>query len=86
MIYYPGKGFKYVTIMNLRITLNKIKYLLYPNYFSEEDITFLYPDMKTVLIGKFRNGVMIQAKASRITSERCHNGIKEIKVAKPKMN
>ena len=42
--------------------------------------------MKTVLMGKFRDGVMIEAKASRIIAERCHNGIKEIKMDKPKTN
>ena len=40
--------------------------------------------MKTVLIGSFENGIMKGAKQSKIISERCHNGMKEIKVAKPK--
>ena len=45
---------------------------------------FLYPDMETVLIGRFKNNAMIAASPSRIIAERCHKGIKEIRVAKPK--
>ena len=40
--------------------------------------------METILIGQFEKGVMIAAKPSKILKERCHKGIKEIKVAKPK--
>ena len=40
--------------------------------------------MKTVLVGKFRNGVMIRAKPSKIIAERCNNGMKEIIVSQPK--
>ena len=40
--------------------------------------------METVLVGRFENGTMIAAKLSKIIGERCHRGIKEIKVAKPK--
>ena len=40
--------------------------------------------MKTALKGHFENGVMIGARKSKIIGERCHKGIKEIKVAKPK--
>ena len=47
---------------------------------------FVYPDMVTVLIGSFENGTMIAAKSSKIVEERCHNGVKEIKIAKPKEN
>ena len=48
------------------------------------EIAFLYPDMKTVLFGQFENGTMIAAKESRVIAERCHQGMKEIKVARPK--
>ena len=51
-----------------------------------DDIVFVYPDMKTVLFGRFQNGEMISAKASKITAERCNKGIKEIRVATPKEN
>ena len=44
----------------------------------------MYPDMKTVLVGRFENGIMVSAKSSKIIRERCHKGIKEIKVANPK--
>ena len=45
-----------------------------------DDIVFVYPDMKTVLAGRFQNGEMVSAKASKITAERCNKGIKEIRV------
>ena len=40
--------------------------------------------METVLIGRFENGTMVAAKPSKVIAERCHRGIKEIRVAKPK--
>ena len=50
------------------------------------DIVYVYPDMKTVFVGKFEDGRMVSAKRSKILKERCHAGMKEIKVAKPKPN
>ena len=41
--------------------------------------------MKTVLVGQFEDDTMISAKSSKIVQERCNQGIKEIKVAKPKI-
>ena len=38
--------------------------------------------MKTVFVGQFQNGKMVAGKPSKIIGERCHRGIKEIKVAK----
>ena len=52
--------------------------------FLEEDITFIYPDMSTVLKGKFKDGVMIEARRSKVIAERCNDGIKEILVSSPK--
>ena len=40
--------------------------------------------METVLVGRFEKGQMIAAKQSKIVSERCHRGIKEIRTAKLK--
>ena len=40
--------------------------------------------MQTVLIGNFEKGKMISARPSKIISERCNNGIKEILVETPK--
>ena len=42
--------------------------------------------METVLVGKFNDGIMVAAKPSKILAERCHKGIKEIRVAKPKID
>ena len=42
--------------------------------------------MKTVLVGNFVGAKMVAAKSSKIISERCNNGIKEIKVAKLKLD
>ena len=40
--------------------------------------------MKTAIIGTFVDGVMIQGRASKVIAERCNDGIKEIKVDRPK--
>ena len=40
--------------------------------------------MKTVLVGQFRGGVMVEARPAKIIAERCNDGIKEIKVSTPK--
>ena len=40
--------------------------------------------METVLVGQFERGQMVAAKQSKIVSERCNRGIKEIRIAKPK--
>ena len=40
--------------------------------------------METALVGRFANGVIIKARPTKILKERCHKGVKEIKVAKPK--
>ena len=50
-----------------------------------DNIVFLYPDMETVLIGRFENETMVAAKPSKVLAERCHQGIKEIRVARPKV-
>jgi hypothetical protein len=42
--------------------------------------------MKKVFVGKFEDGRMVSAKRSKIFKERCHKGLKQIKVAKPKPN
>ena len=39
--------------------------------------------MKTVIIGKFKDGILVEGRSSKIIAERCKNGMKEIKVAKP---
>ena len=51
--------------------------------FSEENITYIYPDMRTVLIGKFKDGVMIEGRPAKILAERCNDGLKEIRLSKP---
>ena len=42
--------------------------------------------METVLIGLFKDGIMIQGKQAKIVAERCNDGIKEIKVSTPLPN
>ena len=56
------------------------------DFYLGDNIVFVYPDMETVLVGLFRDGKLIAGKPSKIIGERCHNGIKEIKVARPKYN
>ena len=53
---------------------------------TEGDITFIYPDMKTALTGKFKNGVMVEGSPAKIVAERCNDGLKEIRISAPKLN
>ena len=53
---------------------------------TEGDITFIYPDMKTALTGKFKNGVMVEGRPAKIIAERCNDGLKEILISTPKVN
>jgi len=48
------------------------------------DMVFIYPDMKTVLVGQFKDGIMIRSRPAKIIAERCNDGIKEIKISKIK--
>jgi hypothetical protein len=56
------------------------------NFLIGDNIAFIYPDFETALIGEFVNKVMISAKPTKIVAERCKDGIKELKFAKPKKN
>ena len=38
--------------------------------------------MRTALVGKFDEGIMIEARSARVIAERCNDGIKEIKLSK----
>ena len=40
--------------------------------------------MKTVLTGKFEDGVLKEGRQSKIIAERCNDGIKEIRISKPR--
>ena len=44
-------------------------------------MVFIYPDMKTVLVGKFEDGIMLSGRPAKIVAERCNDGIKEIKIS-----
>ena len=48
---------------------------------TEGKITFVYPDMKTVIVGKFKDGVLMEGRQSNIIAERCNNGMKEISIS-----
>ena len=48
-----------------------------------EDIIFVYPDLVTVLVGKFGNGIMKAALSSEINAIRCNHGLFEIKIKPP---
>ena len=43
----------------------------------------MYPDIKTVIVGKFKDGVLIEGRPARIVAERCKNGLKEISISLP---
>ena len=42
--------------------------------------------MRTALIGKFKNGVMVEGRPTKILAERCNDGLKEILVSPPEIN
>ena len=42
--------------------------------------------MRTALIGKFENGVMVEGRPTKILAERCNDGLKEILVSAPETN
>ena len=56
------------------------------HFFPGNPAVFLYPDMATVLVGEFANGLMKRAKPSRIIAERCKDGMKQIRWKSPKGN
>ena len=48
-----------------------------------DDIIFIYPDLVTVLAGKYENGIMKAALSSEIDGIRCNHGLVEIKIKPP---
>ena len=49
-------------------------------------MTFVYPDMKTVIVGKFKDGILIEGKSAKIVAERCKHGIKELSISSTDQN
>eukprot|EP00095_Tigriopus_kingsejongensis_P012020 maker-scaffold1195_size56104-snap-gene-0.12 protein:Tk12020 transcript:maker-scaffold1195_size56104-snap-gene-0.12-mRNA-1 annotation:"hypothetical protein TRIADDRAFT_26073" len=48
-----------------------------------DNIAFIYPDLSTVYLGKFANGLMEGAQEASITGFRCQNGITELRFSEP---
>ena len=48
--------------------------------FSGENISFIYPDFLTGLKGVFEAGILRSGQAVDVVAERCHKGIKELKL------
>ena len=48
------------------------------------DGLFIFPDLRTALVGEFNANTMVAARETRIVAERCRRGLKEVKVARPK--
>ena len=48
-----------------------------------DDIIFVYPDLMTILVGTFVNGIIIAALPSKINAIRCSHGLFEIKITPP---
>ena len=67
----PGGGYLYG-----RVTDN--------SDFTGDGIAYIYPDMATVLQGKFINGLMIAGRQVDITHMRCINGMVELKFSEPR--
>ena len=73
----------------LTVIILSLTVYIKPQFFChplEGDLTFIYPDMKTALTGKFKDGVMKEGRQSKIIAERCNDGIKEIRISKPSLN
>ena len=51
---------------------------------SAGDALFLFPDLRTALVGEFNANAMVAARETRVVAERCRRGMKEVKVARPK--
>ena len=49
--------------------------------FSGDNITFVYPDLRTGLHGTFRDGELVAATEVRIVAARCRGGMKELLLA-----
>jgi hypothetical protein len=45
---------------------------------------FVFPDMRTALVGDFIDGVMKAAQEATVVAERCFGGIKEVRFSQPK--
>ena len=72
--------------MNINYILNNNEGRKTSFCFLGNHVVFVYPDMVTVLLGRFEKGKMIAAKPSVTIAERCHKGIKEIKIRHPRSN
>ena len=47
--------------------------------FTGDDILYLYPDLVTGLRGRFRDGEAVEVRSVMVTSERCNQGVKEVR-------
>lgn len=48
-----------------------------------DDIAYVYPDVKTALVGKFKNGIMVEAKEAKVVGTRSSSGMMELKFSEP---
>lgn len=51
---------------------------------SGDNIAFIFPDMKTALVGRFKANTMIEAFATEVIANRCRRDLMEVEFAKPK--
>ena len=47
--------------------------------FTGTDLLFIYPDLETGLRGRFEAGEAVAVRAVTVTSERCRQGVKELR-------
>ena len=52
--------------------------------FSGDNIAYIYQDLTTALLGKFKDGLMQAAREVEVTSWRCQGGIARLKFSEPK--
>uniref|UniRef100_A0A0K2TBW1 SET domain-containing protein n=2 Tax=Lepeophtheirus salmonis TaxID=72036 RepID=A0A0K2TBW1_LEPSM len=51
--------------------------------FTGDNLAYIYPDLDTVIIGKFKKGILIEGKEATLTGVRCVNGIYEARFSEP---
>ena len=52
--------------------------------FTGDDIAYIYPDMELAIVGRFKNGLLVAGRESKVIGVRCNRGIMEVDFAEPR--
>ena len=51
--------------------------------FTGDDIAYIYPDIRTAIVGKFERGLLVKGQAAEVVGERCNElGVKVLKFSR----